>query len=291
VARLSIGGALEQLGLRSATAVAREARWAADLVSVVRPDRAVRLTAAWLREPLGRRAYRVLSEEEMLANRRSDTVFVFGSGATILDIGPEAWEEIAAHDTVAFSHFHRQRSIRVDYHLIAEILDLEETAVSIRANPCYRETIFVVLKGWLAQRGNEIVGRRLLPHGARIFRCRRVARGQVRPPSRSFAGGLVHGPNSSLDVTNFAYLMGWKRIVVVGVDLYDKQYFWLPRGVTGPGEPPGTTAHSRFPGADETVEMFGLWRERMAADGVELEVYDSRSLLSEVLPVFSRSVV
>jgi hypothetical protein len=265
-----------------------DARWRAELLShTLRPRHAARLTAAWVQERLNRSACRLLSETELRTGRKSDTVFLFGSGKSILDIEPADWERIAEHDTIAFSHFHRQRFVRVDYHLIAEVIDLEETAASLRENPCYDNTVFVLLKGWMAERSNEIVGRRLLRPGARIFRCARINRGRYAPPSTSFRQGLVHGLNSSLDVTNFAYLMGWTTIVVVGVDLYDKEYFWLPPGVTGPGEAPGITALSRFPAADQTVEMFGRWREVMAADGVDLLVYPGRSLLASVLPMFT----
>jgi hypothetical protein len=95
--------------------------------------------------------------------------------------------------------------------------------------------------------------------------------------------------NTSVDAVNFAYLMGWRRIVVVGVDLYNKEYFWLPPGTTTEAEAPGVTAESTFPGAEQTVETFRRWAEELRADGVALEVYDSRSLLARALPVFSRA--
>jgi hypothetical protein len=288
---VSIGVArlLDRAGFSSLAGTARTFRWELeDWRYVLRPRHARKLTRLWIGEPVGRRAYRSLGESELLGTRRSDTVFVFGSGKSILDVDKSAWAEIAEHDVVAFSHFHRQRFVRVDYHLVAEAVDLAETSQSIAANPGYADTIFVLLKGWKAERANEMVARRLLPLGARIFRVRRLLRGRIAPPSRSFKEGLVHGANSSLDAVNFAYLMGWRTIVVAGVDLYNKEYFWLPAGVTGPGEPPGTTARSRFPGADQIVQSFSLWRERMAEEGVDLVVYDGRSLLAQVLPVFAR---
>jgi hypothetical protein len=287
---LSIAGLLERAGLRRAARTARDLRWHATYLGyVLHPLRAAGFTAAWAREPLGRRAYRVLTEPELRARRRSDTVYVFGSGKSILEIEPGEWRRIAGHDVVSFSHFHRQRFVRVDCHLIAEVLDPDGTAASIRENPLLRDTVFVVLQGWLALRSNELVGRRRLPSGAPLFRVRRVARGHVdTPPSRSFREGLVHGVNSAFDAVNFAYLMGWRRIVLVGVDLYDKEYFHLPPGAVDPGEALGTTAASRFPGADEIVAMFGLWCRSLEAENVALEVYNPRSLLAEVLPVASR---
>jgi hypothetical protein len=287
VVGLSIARGLERLGLAEAAEAARRVRWFVDhLRWSLRPARAARLTMLWLREHAGRSAYVVLTEEAIRATRRSETVFLFGSGKSILEIGDAEWDYLGRHDTIAFSHFHRHRGVRVDYHLVAELFDLEGTASSIASNPFYAETVFLVMKGWLAERGNEMVARRLLPPGARIFRFKRRARGRIVPPSPSLSHGLVHGSNSSLDVTNFALAMGWRRIVLVGIDLYDKEYFYLPPGVTGPGEPPGVTATSRFPGAEQTVATLALWRELAGHDGVELFVYNPRSLLAEVLPVF-----
>ena len=279
--------ALERAGLVRTAHAARELRWAAaELRPLLRPDRAARLTRAWMRDRAGRRGYRLLSEDELRSTRSSDTAFVFGSGRSILEIGPEEWRRIAQHDTVTFSSFHRLRAVRIDYHLVAEVVDRDETGTSIRSNPCYADTVFLVVEGWIAEAGNDLVGRRLLPPGARIFRYRRVARGRIAPPNRSFADGLVHGANTSFDAVNFALLMGWRRIVVAGVDLYDKRYFWLGPNETRAHEHPGVTAATPFPSAGHIVEMFGLWREAAAHEGTELLVYNPRSLLAQALPVF-----
>ena len=43
---------------------------------------------------LGRCAYSTLTEVELRARRRSDTVFVFGSGYSLNDITPAGWRHI-----------------------------------------------------------------------------------------------------------------------------------------------------------------------------------------------------
>ena len=286
--RLHVAPALERLGYADAATRLRTVR--ADALAHVEAARyreAWTGTLWWLREPRGRRSYRVLSEAELLATRRSDTAFVFGSGGSLRQIAPDEWERIGRHDTVGFSHFHRQRWVDVSYHLVAEVNGVEETAASIRTNPRYSNTVFLVGKGWMAQAPNELVARRLLPQGARIFRWRRVARGLTVPPSPSLRRGFVHGSNSSLDVVNFALVMGWKRVVVVGVDLYDRSYFFLDEGETRPDEREGWHASMPFHQADHVVSMFGLWRRHAEARGVELSVYSPRSLLAQVLPVFT----
>ncbi len=35
-------------------------------------------------------------------------------------------------------------------------------------------------------------------------------------------------PGTLVDAVNVAYCLGWKEIVLVGIDLYDSRYYWLP---------------------------------------------------------------
>lgn len=268
-----------------ARALARAAHWrlasARDMRRAAGPN-----TAAWLRDRVRHRSYRLLDEAALRATRRSDTVFLFGSGRSLLDITPEEWQRIAAHDTVSFREFPRQHWVRADYHLTAEVDELDGYARRLRENPLYADTVFVVQEGWPAVNGNRLIGNRLLPEGARVFRFRRTGRGIYAPPSRRFADGLVQGVNSSISTTNFAVVMGWKRIVIAGVDLYDKGYFWLDEGELRSYEKPGVTAGSGFATAGQIIETLGRWRTLLAPEGTELYIADGRSLLSAVLPVF-----
>jgi hypothetical protein len=230
-----------------------------------------------------RRTYRLLTEDDLRATRTSDTVFVFGSGGSLRDISDDEWRRIADHNTVAFSHFHRQTWVRVDYHMIAEVNDIEATARSFRTNPRYRDTVYLVMRGPQAAASNEMVARRLFPKGARLVRYRRVARGRTVPPSSSFEAGLAHGTNSVLDVVNFALLMGWTTVVLAGVDLYNRAYFFdQPAAGSAPVPNEAPFAQSR-----QVIEMLGLWRSWADARGIQLYIHDARSLAAEVLPVYA----
>jgi hypothetical protein len=252
-----------------------------------RPRHVGKLAAAWLRDRCGRRAYRLISEQELRAARRSETAFVFGSGRSLVDITTEDWRRIAEHDTISLREFPRQRWVRADFHLTGEVDQLEEYARRIRENPLYASTIFVVMGGFVAHMGNELVGRRLLPAGARVFRFRRRSRWRYAPPSRT-PRELVHGPNSIFDAVNLAYALGYSRIVVAGADYYNKEYFWLDPGEARPYEP-GVDAGAPWPQTEQVVEMMRRWRGLMNADGVELSVYNPRSRLVDAMPVFSWS--
>lgn len=278
---------LERVGLDGIALRARDLAWNAEAFGpALRPDHAFRLTRLWLGNRRHRKAYTCLTESELRASHRSDTAFVFGSGRSLTTIGDDEWTRIAEHDVIGFSHFHRQRWVRVDYHLVAEVQQITAAAESITSNPRYASTIFGLMDGWIAEASNEIVARRLLPSGTRVFRWRRVGRGRTLPPSWSLEEGLVHGTNSILDVVNFALVLGWSRVVIAGVDLYNREYFWLPAGIAREDDHVEFAVTEPWPQAGQIVETLDLWRRLAKSRGVELLTYSPQSLLARALPIF-----
>jgi hypothetical protein len=268
--------------LRTLRGLAQEGHFA-----FLAPKPLARLTYLYVRDRLGRRRYDGLGERELLATRSSDIAFVFGSGRSLVEIEPQEWEAMARANTISLREFPRQRWIRADYHLTSEVDFVDEYARRLHENPLYADTIFVLQEGFRAERPNEIVGRGLLPPGARVFRYRR-RRSRTALPSRRLADGLVHGSSSVFDATNFAYAMGYRRIVLVGVDLYNKEYFWLPPGELREYENPAVKGVDSFVGAEAIVELMTRWHAALAQDGVELSVYNPRSLLADRLPIYAR---
>ena len=229
--------------------------------------------------------YRNLSTEELLATRKGDIVFIFGSGHSLNEISEREWRRIEEHDTISFREFPRQEFVRADYHVTGEVDFLEEYARMLRENPLYSKAVLVVQEGWKADAGNLLIGRRLLPPN-RVYRYKRRARGRYEPPSRSFSGGVVHGFGSVTGMINFAYLMGWKHVVLVGVDLYDKRYFWLPRDQMRTYEKEGVELDAPFYSGDQIADMVGRWSEDLRNEGVTINCYNPKSLLAREIPVF-----
>ena len=97
-------------------------RWQYNFMRERGPLELVKLNALLIegavRERLNRSAYQSLDEQQLMAARRSDTVFVFGSGYSLNDITPAQWQHIAGHDTFGFTSFIYQDWVKVDYHLI-----------------------------------------------------------------------------------------------------------------------------------------------------------------------------
>ncbi len=243
--------------------------------------------AAWRADRRNRSRYPSLTADDLRRARKSDTVFICGGGASILDITPDEWARMAEHDIVSFRVFPHQRFVRVDYHVSGEIDDVDEYAALINDNPLYDEALFLVQEGLSAHMGNRLIGERKLRHSAPLFRYRRYGRGRTIPFSRDLARGIVHGHGSVVGMVNIAYLLGWKRIVLVGIDLYDHRYFYLPPDETRAGEKTGVSNDSVFVGANRIVEQIGEWSAALRSEGVQVCVQNSRSLLASKIPVFS----
>jgi hypothetical protein len=254
-----------------------------------------------------RSVYEQLSEADFWATRRSDTLFIFGSGASVNDIPPQEWAAMAAHDTLSFNWFIHQDFIRIDYHIIRELLQAEafqrplweaearHYATTLEANPHYQDTLLLIQGGWLALTGNRLVGLRMFRPGRRIFRFhnqRVPAGGRVLPNAR-LADGLVHHLGTLSDALNIAYAGGWRRAVLVGVDLYDRRVFWLPpdelrpdyqHPLKGGGVAQIDTPHQTM--LNGLLPFLKDWYAYLGEQGLQVMVYNPRSLLADFMPVY-----
>lgn len=267
------------------------------------------LIEASLAERRSRGRYRMIDEVEARAARTSDTVFVFGSGYSLHDISPAEWRHIAEHDVFGFNAFYNQHWVPVGFHILRGGVYGElrwrpyaaEVAEAIRSNPLYDDTIFLLQGEFLADFPNHLLGHGFIPEGARVLRYR-TARGDG-PPTRSFAEGIRHEGGTLSDAVNCAYVLGWKHIVLVGVDLYDSRLFFLEpdrtlavdttTGLLVPAEV-NNVRGNRYDDPHYTVttgvvDRMGSWRELLERDGVRLSVYNPRSLLAAVVPPYERS--
>ena len=274
---------------RAVAPVIRDAaRWRARKAKLAVRHFPIRLRA-WRAFRRNVSAYRVLDEAHLRATRKSDTVFIFGSGASLNAISPEDWQAIEGYDTIGFNWFVRQSFVRCDYHLIREIVDKDldgswraafpEYFRLVRDQPKYAETIFLVQTGFRATSGNLAIGHRFIPLANRIFLWRTLDRAL---PSGSIAEGLSHGHGTLNECINFAALMGWRHIVLAGVDLYDRSYFWLRPGETLPRDTTVATPH-RTAGI---IQGIGAWRDIFNREGINLYAYNPLSLLVPTLPVW-----
>jgi hypothetical protein len=275
-----------------AARIARSAAWSVRLLPVrIRP---------WLLARRNLDRYVVLDETALRPTRHADKLFVFGSGSSLNELTAEEIAEIERHQTLGFNWFVRQEFVRCDYHLIRGIPDtdldprvwrpqLEDYFRLLAENPRFANTIYLVQGGFRATNGNRAIGLRLLPAGSRIYHWRTID--DADAPSENLDDGLVHGRSTLQECINFAYLLGWREIVLVGVDLYDRRYFWLdPSETRSVDERRGASAadpHTQA--ASGLVDTLDRWARWLAERDVRLTVYNPRSLLAGTVPVHPRS--
>lgn len=266
------------------------------------------LADAWVRNRMARRDYNLLTETQAAQLRRSDTVFVFGSGYSLNGIPDAGWAHIAAHDVFGFNAFYYQQWVPVQFHLLRGGLYGElrwrqyanEVVENIRTNERYRDTVFVMQEEFLASFTNQLIGHRLFPRAKGVLRYA-TAREPGTLPTTSIRDGLRHQAGTLSDAVNCAFCLGWRHIVLAGVDLYDSRYFWLPpdqtttvdrANATVIGSPVNLLGGNRYDERHYTtrngvVELMVEWHEFFARQGVRLSVYNPQSLLAGALPVYA----
>lgn len=236
----------------------------------------------------------------------NDTIFILGCGYSINAITQEEWQHIAdAGDTMSFNYFFKGRFIPIKYHLCGEIVeDWYEPVLgnknkqeAIKAyynetfsNPYYKDSIYflrfklgiapIESAIWAVFFSKVFKNRNLCPYG--IVLCT----GKIREPSDSIHRISHHSATLS-DAINISYILGYKVIVLVGVDLYDSRYFWLRENESEPAlEKKGRQYYDRHATADRMVNVIDTWIKYLEEKGVSLFVYNPHSLLNKVLPIY-----
>ena len=98
---------------------------------------------------------------------------------------------------------------------------------------------------------------------------------------------LTHCGATLSDAVNISYILGYKKIVMVGIDLYDRGYFWLERNETREDDfKSGKTYSDIHDTADNMIRSMDIWNKYLNKKGVRLYIYNPRSLLNKILPVY-----
>lgn len=250
--------------------------------------------------------YNVLSEQELVKTRRSDTVFIFGSGYSLNEISQKEWAYFQQHDIFGFTGFVYQKWVPVNYHLIRGAIEVlkgitwrpfaEEYMKILKDNSFFNNAVLLIQADHTAYFCNNLIGHQFISPGSRIFRYRTLRGSEA--PSFCLRQGVVHSQGTLNDCVNLAFLMGWKQIVLVGVDLYDQRYFWLPPDQTWSFDESGHSKISsvgmrgqRYDQIHNTVkngviETLSEWSKEFEKRGTRLSIYNPLSLLAGHLPVY-----
>lgn len=242
--------------------------------------------------------YSYLGTDELRRTKSSDTLFIFGSGSSINDLTSDEWRQCEACNTLAFNQFIRQEFVELDYYLVREIggIDHRNTTASNRVydrfreavrRPWMAETVYLLQKDLLADVSIEVEHRFLLPERSRIWFYRTLSRESGAVLSDDLDAGLIHAGGTLTDAVSFGYAMAYTSIVLVGVDLYDRRYFWLKDDQTRAEDAQRGASHrDAHNTAQPIIDIMRRWTLFLSERGVSLTVYNPRSLLAEVMPVY-----
>lgn len=243
-------------------------------------------------------AYTQIEESQLLKTPKSETCVIFGSGYSLNSLPKETWAHLSAFDTIGFSWFVHQNFIRLDYLLIREVLMeqhiLEKETFKMKLElyqkelqkPLNKNALIIIQNEFSSRVTNFMLSNMIIPKKRRVFTYFNLPPGPMRQPSATFSQGLVHGSSTLMDVLNFAYIMGWKQIILAGIDLYDRRYFWLPYDKLRDDDP-AITPDSLHNTAHSTVTYIKNWLPFFKNRNLNISVLNPKSLLTEIVPVYS----
>ena len=229
-----------------------------------------------------------------LKPRKSDTVYIFGSGASINNISSQQWEEISKHDTVTFNWFAHQQFTNIDYYLIKDISFCDRYRNNylkefLRFNRLletnwkyYKDCLFILQNGSLATNANKLLYYRIFPKESKItkFTMYRGVDLKLPFPFLSVKIGTL------ITAIHFALNMNWKKIVIAGVDLYNRDYFWFNdddvREVDIRRGAKKTDKHNTSNGIIQILNNHLI--PHIAQSGQEIVILNPKSLLTEIFP-------
>ncbi|QSZ67860.1 hypothetical protein RJ40_10300 [Methanofollis aquaemaris] len=246
----------------------------------------------------------VMTLEQIRDGIKKDTIFIFGSGFSINSITPAEFETISnIGDTLSFNYFFKGMFVPIKYHICGEVAStghygpimfdrdrqqrIDAYYSELLKNRFYSDTIFLLrykrdytispIAAWSFFSSKYFVDRKVCLYG-----IKRSVELNKNGSSISHNGGTLS------DAVNIAYILGYKKIVLVGVDLYDRRYFWLNESETRDID---RKRSANFFDVHDTakpiIKLMGTWRETLEEEGVALYVYNPKSLLREVLPLYS----
>ena len=256
----------------------------------------------------------IMDIEDIKKSRCKDTIFIMGSGYSINDITREEWQHIVdVGDTLSFNYFFRGKFVPITYHISGEISgapnygsilmnskrrkSIKSYYDEIFSNPYYRDTIYflrykmdikktpVPIALWAlfflkAFKNKQVCLYRIVLFGDVILKPSVI----LEPSDTIYA--ISHNA-TIFDAVNIAYVLGYKKIVLVGVDLYDSRYFWLGRNENFEDVLTlGLTYSDSHYTANKVVRGMDIWNTYLIKKGVRVYIYNPHSLLNTVLPVY-----
>ena len=259
----------------------------------------------WLKN---RRKYTVLDFDDIRRDiKRSDTVFILGTGESINEIPEKKWKYIAEHDSAGLNWWPLHSFIPTYYYSEyphrREHFTFMQKILAERLSSEYTDTLFFLSLNRAVRRGiHPKTVPALFPENTKIcfYQYTKPAKfNPENPPSRDSLRNNLFYRGSLTAVLDLMNRIGYKRIILLGVDLKQHIYFYenhpeiLKMLDAGYGKPlqerlgkPHRTTHPK-PGKISVQDyLFYLNDIYYRPEGIELYCGSGKSALAEKIPVF-----
>jgi hypothetical protein len=234
--------------------------------------------------------------------RKKNKLFICGSGWSINNISEIEWIFIENnYDVMSFNEFYKCDKVRIDFHLIREIelnyfgkissrfhsifnfKALKQNTHEISINRKMDNTIFFVLNDFKS--GSALLWDLLNRNRKKIYYSNTFIRNKNKYPSFNISN-ISHRNSTLFDCINLGVLMGYSDIVLAGIDLNDRRYFYLAANETRDFDlRKGSTFQNKHATADETFQNILCWNKFLLNRNIRLSVLNPSSMLAQILPI------
>lgn len=237
-----------------------------------------------------------LNNSQLKNIKKTNKVFIFGSGYSIKGISSNEWKKLKNYDSIGFNNTIFLKKINFTYHINRMIKNSKKNAKHqikiINNNPYLRKTTFLMPEGFVEEYTNNVFSKNLWDKNKKffLFKTNRF----LGLPIGNINVGLIHKVGTLMDCITLAYYLGYKKIVLVGVDLYDTRYFYVPKNKTSAilNIPSNKNEHGHTPDhihstminkIDHNIRSINKFFKKK---NISLEVYNKKSLLKKELKIF-----
>lgn len=191
----------------------------------------------WLRSQARQSGYLLANRDILSKNKTSDTLFILGSGPSINAINSQGWNEISRHNSIGFNYFLSHPFVPTFFHmeLLRKDMEMFSGCYSLRRE-AYKYVPFMINYHFLTYDNLkpadlDFIDHKLITVPRMYVEARPEDLARVVDFSQNHIESLdddflLHYRGSLCLMISFGILLGYKKIVLVGVDLNSPDYFY-----------------------------------------------------------------
>lgn len=179
-------------------------------------------------------------DNDLKLEKKSETIFILGSGPSINEIKKEQWATIESHDSLAFNHFMIHDFVP-SFYVWQSDENISGTELLNEKREAYRGVCFI-LRG-SSKRGqieSLFIRQKFAPrkkYFANVIPVNSTSSISIEKQIKFFYSlGFMDFGNIGRFIPQFTctlgliipllYCMGYKKIVLLGMDMANKEHFW-----------------------------------------------------------------